>query len=355
MRRPTTRIAAALTALLIATLASVAPVGAWANGPAAGGVEGNGYGTHDWIIDQALRTFGRKPPAWFDATAAKLVSDDPDTLWWRKNEHVYFEQGYGRGAVHQIVEYYDKAVTHLRLGDAKRASEDIGLLAHFYADILNPFHAAYAGGARDSAHSKYEHLVDDRNRTPSSAPEWQTADRSPENVTNIRTKAIAAASYARGKYSELYKEFSKDETTLNTRVRQITGYLLTKASRELGDIINSVGKGIGNSPAIVKITVSRKYSQPSSVEYQGFTVKVTDSKGRPLQGVRVDVTFPSSADVPDNAEPTAHVFRAYTMPDGIATARAYIDLSKHGVAQTVKVSVTSRGKTLTATTTYTAK
>ncbi len=354
MRRPTTRLAAALIALLIATLAGVAPVSAWSNGPSSGGVEGNGYGTHDWIIDQALKTFGGKAPSWFDAAAAKGVSDDPDTLWWRTNEHVYREVGYGHGAVHLIVEYYDKAVTHLKMGDAKRASEDIGLLSHFYADVLNPFHAAYAAAGKDGPHEKYELLVDARNRTPSSSPEWQTKDRSPNDVTNIRTKAISAAAYARGKFSELYKEFTKNQSTLNTRVRQLTGYVLTKASRELGDIIKSVGKGIGNSPGIAKITLSRKYSQPSSIEYQAFYVKVTDTRGKPLEGVRVDVTFPGSADVPNGAEPTPHVFRAYTWSDGVAKATAYIDLSLSS-PQTVKVSVTSRGKTLTATTTYAAK
>ncbi len=350
MTRQRRRSIALLFALATA-LAVVAPVGAWSNGPD----NGNGYGTHDWIIDQALKTFNGKVPAWFDPAAAKLASDDPDTLSWRTNEHVYMESGYGRGAVHLVVEYYDKAVTHLRMGDTKRASQDIGLLSHFYADVLNPFHAAYAAVGKDGPHAKFELLVDSRTKSASSMPEWQTKDRSPENVTNIRTKAIASAAYARGKYAELYKEFTKNQSTLSTRARQLTGYVLTRASRELGDIINSVGKGIGNSPAVAKIAVTRKYTQPSSIEYQAIYVKVTDASGKPIEGARVDVTFPGSADVPNGAEPSPHLFRAYTMPDGVAKATAWIDLSLHGQQLTVKIAVTSRGRTTSATTWYTAK
>ena len=66
------------------------------------------------------------------------------------------------------------------------------------------------------------------------------------------------------------------------------------------------------------------------------------------------MTFPGSADVPNGAEPTPHVFRAYTWSDGVAKATAYIDLALRA-PQTVKGAVTSRGKTLTATTTYPAK
>ena len=177
----------------------------------------------------------------------------------------------------------------------------------------------------------------------------------PGERDNIRAKAIDAAAYSRAKYSELYAEFTKNQSVLNTRVKQITGYLMTRASRDIGDIINSIDKKIGNAPAIAKISISRKYTQPSSIEYQAIYIKVTDASGKPLEGVKVDVTFPTSADVPNGAEPAAHIFRAYTMPDGIAKATAYIDLSKHGTKLTVKVAATSGGKTVSGTTWYQAK
>lgn len=342
----------ALLFAIVTAFAAVAPAAAWSNGPNAG----NGYGTHDWIIDQALRTFNGKVPSWFDASAARLASDDPDTVSWRTNEHVYMESGYGRGAVHQIVELYSKAVSHLKLGDAALASREIGLLAHFYADILNPFHAAYAAVGKDGPHAKYELLVDARTKSAGSMPEWQTKDRTPEIVTNIRTQAIGAAAYARAKYAALYKEFTKDQTVLNARVRQITGYVMTKASRELGDIINSIGKGVGMAPTLYRITAWPKYTSPDAGHtYQAIYVKATDPAGKPIEGLMVDVTFPASANVTATAASGTQTFRAYTMPDGVAKATAYIDPSLHGQPMTVRITTTSRGRTLTATVVYTAR
>jgi len=145
----------------IATLAAVVPAAAWSNGPSAGGVTGNGYGTHDWIIDQAVKVFGGKVPSWFEADTARLASDDPDTLFWRTNEHVFMAPTsavpwpYGRGAVYLVAEYYDKAIYQAKAGNGHQASIYIGWLAHYWADILQPYHTAYAAGTKASAHAKY--------------------------------------------------------------------------------------------------------------------------------------------------------------------------------------------------------
>ena len=358
------RIVAGLAGLSLALLMTV-PVGAWSNGPAAGGVTGNGYGTHDWILDQAFKTFSGHVPSWVEKTTALQATDDPDTLFWRTNEHVYMEDGYGRGAVDRVTEYYARVITDLKAGDEHQASIDLGRLAHYYGDLLVPFHTAYAAVSQTTAHSKYELLVDAKNRTSTSAPEWQTKDRSPEVVTDIRAKAIAAAAYSRKFFPELLSEFKKNESVLDTRVSQLTGYVLTAASRGLGDIIHSIDLGVGNAPMLAKLVVKAKYAQPSSIEYQAFYITATDANGHVIEGLRIDVTWPSSADVPDGAEPTAHVFRAYTMdqvsaqkmglPDGVAKATAYIDLGKHGSKQTVKVTATMRGHTVTVYSSYTAK
>jgi hypothetical protein len=344
-----------LAAVAAATI--VAPTSAWSNGPSAGGVVGDGYGTHDWILDQALKVFGGKVPSWLEVTTARLATDDPDTLFWRTNEHVYMEAGYGRGAVHQVVEYYNKAVYHLLIGDRHQAAIDIGRLSHYWADMFQPYHTAYAAGKLGSEHAKYEALVDAATRHVTDSPDWMTADRSPSAISNIRTFAIAAAGYSRAKFSSLHTEFAKNTATLSPAVRTITGYVLKKASRDLADIIYSIGKAVGNAPVPAKIVVSRKYSQPTTIEYQAFYVKVTDASGKVIEGAQVDVAFPTSATVPTGAQApgAAHTFRAYTMPDGVAKATAWIDLSLHGKTQSVKVTVTSRYRTLTATTSYTAK
>jgi hypothetical protein len=361
----------ALLIALAATLAAVGPAAAWSNGPSSGGVVGNGYGTHDWIIDQAVKVFGGKPPSWFEASTARLASDDPDTLFWKTNEHVYMEKGYGRGAVHQVVEYYNKAIYHLKNGDPHQASIDIGRLAHFYADLLQPFHTAYAASGKDSAHSKYELLVDSVTHHPGDMTAWMTADRSPGPVSSIRTLAIAAAAYSRAYFSGstgLYAQFSKNTAVLNTRVKQITGYLLKKASRELADIIYSIGRKIGNAPAIGSIKAWPKHKTISDPGWlQAIYVEVFDTSGRRVEGARVNVTFPSSADItsptPDSASTTAvytcgssstcATLPAGVGPLGVAKATAWIDFSHPGVAQKATVKVTSRGKTLTTTVTYT--
>lgn len=353
------RTLTAATIALLALAAAVVPAGAWSNGPSAGGVTGNGYGTHDWVIDQAVKVFDGKVPAWFEADTARLASDDPDTLFWRTNEHVFMEPTtavpwpYGRGAVYLIAEYYDKAIYSLKVGNDHQASIYVGWLAHYWADVFQPYHTAYAANTKSSAHAKYEALVDDKMRKSSDAPEWQTADRTPDPVTNIRTRAIDGAAYSRAYFKELDAELAKS-STLTARASQITGYLMKKASRELADIIYSIDRNVGNAPGATSITVTRKYAQPSSIEYQAIYVKVLDSSGRPIEGARVDVTWPSSADVPNGAEPSAHLSRTYTMADGTARSTAYIALGDKS-KKTVTVRVTMRGRTLTATTTYQAK
>src|SRR4029077_4320981 len=177
----------------------------------------------------------------------------------------------------------------------------------------------------------------DRMRRSTDATDWQTADRTPDPVSNIRTRAIEAAKDSRASFGGVDSEVGKS-SSLTARASQITGYLMKKASRELADIIYSIDRNVGNAPGATKSTVTRKYSQPSSIEYQAIYVKVLDSSGKAIEGARVDVTWPSSADVPNGAEPTAHVSRTYTMADGTARSTAYIDLSSHST-KTVTVRV----------------
>ena len=127
-------------------------------------------------------------------------------------------------------------------------------------------------------------------------------------------------------------------------------FVADNSIEELADIIESIDRGLGNAPGVKSITVTRKYVQPSAVEYQAIYIKVLDSAGKPIQGARVDVTWPASADVPNGAEPVAHLSRTYTMSDGRARSTAYIDLSDDAT-KTVTIKVTMRGRTFTATTT----
>src|SRR6476660_9789478 len=193
------------------------PALAWGNG----GNLGNGYGTHDWIISQALKVFGDSPPAWLDVNAALLASDDPDKVFWAANEHVFYERGYGRGAVDRISEFYHQTLVAHQAGDDATASTRFGWMAHYVGDILQPYHTNYAA------------------------------------INDVRATSIAAAAYSRKSFPELYSIFKVDETLLAPRVLEITGYLLKRASADLADMLYSIDQGVGEAAPVdsVKTTV----------------------------------------------------------------------------------------------------
>jgi hypothetical protein len=291
MTRQPRRIAMlALAAVaLLGVVGPIAPAAAWSNGPSAG----NGYGTHDWIIDRALTVFSGHAPAWLDVETARLASDDPDTQFWRINEHLSTETGAGRGAVDKIVQYYRLTVRDLEKGDTQLASIHVGRLAHYYADILQPFHTAYAAQTKDALHQKYELLVDSKLKSAGSMPEWQTADRTINPLSDVRTTAIAAAAYSRKFYPELASEFGKDTTTLNSRVRQLTGYVLKRASSDLANVINAIDRRIGAPPEVGHLSAVPKYRYPASdQDYQAIYVTSTDTTGKPIEGLTIDVMWP---------------------------------------------------------------
>ncbi len=324
---------------LLAVAAIASPALGWANGPN----DGNGYGTHDWIVSQALKVFGGSPPAWLDVNAALLATDDPDTQFYATNEHVFNEKGYGRGAVDRITTFYHQALVAHQAGDDHAASVAFGWLAHYYGDILQPFHTSYAAINLDSAHVKYELLVDKQHRTPDGAPAWMTADRTPKAIADVRTTAIAAAAYSRKYFSELYSQFHADETRLNARVSEITGYVLKRASSDLADILYSLDKGVGDAAPAATVSARLKYTYVAQNTTETIYVTVKDAAGRPLEGVRVDIAFPKPAG-------GTTLVRRYTTSAGTVTAYASVGASPLGKHRDVVVTVRTSGVTKTPTT-----
>ena len=237
----------------LALLAGTAmPALAWGNG----GNLGNGYGTHDWIISQALKVFGDSPPAWLDVNAALLASDDPDKVFWAANEHVFYEKGYGRGAVDRISEFYHQTLVAHQAGDDATASTTFGWMAHYVGDILQPYHTNYAAIKLDDSHLRYENLVGVLTRNPDASPEWITDDRTPKAINDVRATSIAAAAYSRKFFPELYSIFKVDETVLAPRVLEITGYLLKRASADLADMLYSIDQGVGEAAPVDSVKAS---------------------------------------------------------------------------------------------------
>src|SRR3954469_13613870 len=122
--RGSSRAARAMGALVLALAVlggGTTPSSAWTNGA------GDGYETHDWIIDQALHVLDGRVDAWFDRLTALHASDDPDHIEpaldpSRGIEHMYREAGRRGGAIHRIAEHYAAAVRLYRAGAGERAA-----------------------------------------------------------------------------------------------------------------------------------------------------------------------------------------------------------------------------------------
>lgn len=271
---------------LLAT--SITPVAAWNNGGSD-----PGYGTHDWVIDAALRVLDGRANSWFQASTARLHSDDPDNVGdTGENDHVYRDTGIRGGAIHRIAEHYAAAVRYHKAANYSAASREIGLMAHYYSDIMMPWHSHYDGiGA--SGHLEYEQLVGLEMRNASDAPEWVSTRRTVSAIANARTTAVNAATYSRGFFPELHAKFTADDSTLNSRVREITRLLMVRTANDLADMIWSISQGKGVPPKVAKLATSVKWTYAAQNEpWQGVFVTATDAAGKPIEGLRVELTLP---------------------------------------------------------------
>lgn len=331
----------ALSVLAFAALTS--PALGWSNGPN----QGNGYGTHDWIVGQAVKVFGGDPPAWLDLDAALLATDDPDTQFRAGDEHVYYDKGNLRGAPDRVATFFHQALVAHQAGDDLTASIRFGWLAHFLGDILQPYHTNYAGLGLHASHVAYELLVDKQTRTADMSPAWMTPDRTPKAVADVRLTAIAAAAYSRSFFPELYSLFHADETVLNPRVSEITGLLLQRASSDLADILYSLDQGVGEAMPAGTVTASVKYRYAGWNTSEPVTVSVKDAAGRPLEGIRVDIAFPLPAG-------GTTLLRRYTTASGTVTTYGAVSTSPFGKRRDVVVTVTTGDVTKTSTTWFVA-
>jgi hypothetical protein len=174
------------------------------------------------------------------------------------------------------------------------------------------------------------------------APEWMTAERSPHAVADVRTAAIAAAALSRHFYFELYREFHANETVLNTRVQQITGAVLKRASSDLANLLFSLDQGVGDAAPAASVSARLKYTYVGQNTTETIYVAVKDAAGNPLEGVRVDIAFPKPAG-------GTTLLRRYTTADGHVTAYAGVGASPIGHWRDVKITVKTGAVTKTPT------
>lgn len=228
-----TRMAAGAIALAIgAAVAFVAPVaGAWSNG--VGGCDS--YGTHDWILDQALGAVGERA-GWVRTRVALRATDDPDCRdgidhasgsWW----HVYDRWGdtYG-GADEAAAVWFRRTQTRIEAGRERAASKALGYLAHIVGDIANPLHTDQRD-REEGIHSSYEEAVDRRIG-------GYGFDHDGVDPASPARRVRRVARLAHRSYLELLRGY--DRSGYSRAVHRITKRQLDRAADAVADLLISL-------------------------------------------------------------------------------------------------------------------
>jgi hypothetical protein len=226
---------ACLAVLLVPTVAR-----AWSNGDQYG----NGFGTHDWVLQEANRLAARQNAGWVRLNIALPRTDDPDTVFHDTYYHVYDVWGSSYGdAPKKVAEYYAKALTARKAGDWAAASRYVGLMAHYYADICNPTHTDQTD-AEDGMHSSYETAAQKYTDAKGENAGWVTFDgyQATGGVVAF-TRATATASHR--SYSALVTGYNAGG--MNGTVLSITRKSLNRAANGLADLLISIKKKVSGN------------------------------------------------------------------------------------------------------------
>lgn len=233
-----TRIATVAVILVLALLALPATAQAWCNGPHGA----NGFGTHDWILQEAERLAAHKGAGWVDLKVALPHTDDPDTVFHDFYYHVYDVWGashYG-DAPYKVALYYRKALDARRAGKTAAASKYVGIMAHYFGDICNPLHTDQCA-AEDKMHSDYEWDAQKYTDSVGEHRAWVKFDgyKARKSVAGF-TKAVAATSHKY--YTRLVKGYTA--SGMSSAVLSITARRLNAAANGLADLIIGIDKGV---------------------------------------------------------------------------------------------------------------
>jgi hypothetical protein len=210
---------------------------AWSNG--ANGP--NTFGTHDWILREAIEASGNAGN-WICRRAALRATDDPDTVdgidhasgtWW----HAYDEWGSTWGGAPEAVQvWFGRAKARLANGNQCGASRALGIMAHFVGDVAKPMHTDGSLDIEDSVHASYERAVDAR--CPASSCRYRMTFNGRDPV-NAYDRAVGLARGAYQFYAELIRRYHNAGYT--SRVDQITRRQLNRAANSVADLIVATG------------------------------------------------------------------------------------------------------------------
>lgn len=324
-----------LVAMMVAVSMLCAPslAFAWSNGPD----DGNGYGTHDWVLDEALDLSGE---TWVDREAALLKTDDPDTLYGDEDKiyHTFMVDGDYRGAPAKVAELYYDAVVAYQEGRLTEASEYLGLLSHYYSDIGVPYHTFY-NEADAADHLAYELEVDSNHRDPGDAAGWITP-RSRRAVTDIRQQTVDMALASRATYASLRSAYAS--SGYNSTVDSITKSNLSMVVNGLADVIRSIADAEGVSgPGTVSASVPTTYVGRDKLAR--VDAKVVDASGDPIEGVLVRFTWPKIAGTVVDIE--------FTDENGLATSWELLGKETYNKPLVVTATSECGGKSSTSSAT----
>jgi len=230
-----------LIVILIACVAALllpAAALAWSNGDDWG----NGYGTHDWVLQEANRLAAKQGAGWVRLKIALPHTDDPDTEFHDFWYHVYDVWGAGHygDAPKKVIEYYGKALAARKAGNSAAAARYAGIMSHYYADICCPLHTDQSA-VEDKMHSRYEDRVETLTDTAGENRGWVSYDgyKATRDVVAF-SKSTAAASHQY--YSALVKHFNS--AGMDSTVMGITKKRLNRAANGLADLLVSIKKKV---------------------------------------------------------------------------------------------------------------
>ena len=316
-------------ALLVATIAGPTPVLGWAN-------NGDNYGTHDWILDQAIKVLDGRADGWLDRELALLHTDDPDyTRDPEANEHNYRAAGRVGGAVDRIAYHYDLAQAAYEAHDYHEASIQVGLMSHYMGDIAEPYQTNMGGIPLGDEAKKYEQLVAPLHRDRNDTPAWSSSRRTVSEIDNVRDTAAGTAAYSRPFFKELRDRLKASGFKMTNRISEITGMVMKRSTNDLADLIWSISQGVGAQPAIGRIELDMKWTGVRPGDENTVYVRAFDVDGHPIQGLRILVEWPT---------PTGSTTELlYTLPDGRQKRHRPVGTSPKLVLRPVVATAEVRG------------
>lgn len=215
----------------------------------SGGGSASGPGTHQWILRTANGFARQQGALWLDAAVAASATVEPASDPADDPNHDFDHWGAWHGSANtRVASLYDDAVGAYRAGDRIAASRDVGLLAHYYADVCDPLHTDESA-TEPSIAPRFELAVDWLLSDPRTGS-WATYDGY-QRVTDPSAATISAATIAHHSYAALVSGLSANgfDASVNSIAKDGVG----RAANGVADMIMSIQQAaieVSSSPNV---------------------------------------------------------------------------------------------------------